>query len=224
MRRGIWFAVVAAAVCASPVAASESQRDQLTQASFLDRDKAAALRRIQTVIAAVEGQTSAEAVLMRATAIGYRAKLTGSRSDLSASKKLYEALVRNSSRNADAQLGLGAWHLGVLSKVGGLLGRVLGANRGAGNGALDRAVALGGDRAFYPGIAGLLRIKADPDDARGRQFVEQAAKAGTPTQLDRILNRHAGSVLALLRAGKGKAAQETAARLLPLGSIPGMAD
>ena len=224
MRRGLWVAAVAVAVCASPVAASDSPREQLTQASFLDRDKGNALRRVQAVIAAVEGQTSQEAVLLRATALGYRAKLSGSRSDLSASKKLYDALVQAAPRNAEAQLGLGAWQLGVLSKVGGLLGRVLGANRGAGNAALDRAVALGGDHALYPGVAGLLRIKADPADARGRKFLEQAAKAGTATQLDRILNRHANGVLALLRAGKAKAAQDMAARLLPLGSIPGMAD
>lgn len=224
MRRGIWAVAVAAAVYASPVAATESARDQLTQASFIDRDKGTALKRVQGVIGSVEGQTSVEAVLMRATAIAYRAKLTGSRSDLSASKKLYDALVQNSPRNAEVQLGLGAWHLGVLGKVGGLIGRVLGANRSAGNAALDRAVALGGDRAFFPAIAGLLRIKADPNDARGRQFIEQATKAATPTQLDRILDRNANTVLALLRAGKGKAAQEAAARLLPLGGIPGMAD
>ncbi len=224
MRRGFWAAAVAAAVCASPIAAAEGQRDLLTQASFLDRDKTTALRRVQSVVVAVEGETAVEAVLMRATALGYRAKLTGSRSDLSASKKLYEALVASAPRHADVQLGLGAWHLGVLSKAGSLLGRVLGANRNAGNQALDKAVALGGDRAFYSGIAGLLRVKADPDDKRGRQLVEQAAKAGTPTPLDRIVNRHAGTVLAQLRSGQGKAAQQTAGRLLPFGTIPGMAD
>lgn len=224
MRKGFWIAATAAIMSACPAAASEGERDLLTQASFVDRDKAAALRRVQAVVTAVEGDTALEAVLMRATALGYRAKLTGSRSDLGASRKLYEALVKVAPRHAEAQLGLGAWHLGVLSKAGTLLGKMLGANRGAGNAALDRAVALGGDRAFYAGIAGLLRVKADPDDPRGRQLVEQAARAGTPTALDRILNRHAGTVLALLRAGRDKAAQDGAARLLPFGTIPGMAD
>ena len=222
--RIVWQAALGAALCCvTPVAAgAQTLRDQLTQASFVDRDKGVALKRIQTVIADLNDNAGAEAAVLRATALGYRAKLTGSRSDLASSRKNYEAALAAQPRNAEAQLGLGAWHMSVLGKTGALLGRVFGANRGKGETALDNAVTLGGDRAFYPGIAALFRIRQDPADARGRQLAEQAVKAGTPTGLDRILQRSAGAVLAQLRAGNTAEARALAQRLLPLGGIAGI--
>ena len=78
-------AAVAAATLTVPGAAQSQNRDLLTQASFGDRDRATALRRVQAVVAATDDDTSYEGRLLRATAFGYRAKLTGSRSDLTAS-------------------------------------------------------------------------------------------------------------------------------------------
>lgn len=207
------------AVVAAPVAAQSAPRDVLTQVSFSDRNTADALRRVQAVLAATENDTSFDSRVVRATAIGYRAKLTGSRTDLGVARRLWDALVLVNPRDADGQLGLGAWHLATLDKTGGLLGRVLGANRTTGNVALDRAVALGGNRAFYAGLAALFRLKADPEDARGRQLIEQAAKAPVPTQLDRIVQRAAQAMLAPLRAGNTAQVKATAKRLLPLGLI-----
>ena len=219
-----WQAAALAVLCtAMPVqAAAEPLRDALTQASFGDRDKMTALKRVEAVIADLRDNAGAEAAVLRATALGYRAKLTGSRTDLSSARKQYEAALAVQPRNAEAQLGLGAWHMGVITKAGALLGRVFGANRGKGEEALDRAVALGGDRAFYSGLAGLFRIRQDPADARGRQLCEQAVKAGTPTGLDRILQRSANAVLVQLRAGHKDEARALAQRLLPMGGIPGI--
>lgn len=207
----------AAATLAVPAAAQTANRELLTQASFGERDKGTALRKVQTAVAATDRDTSYEGRLIRATALGYRAKLTGSRGDLTAAKALFDAVVRANPRDPDAQLGLGAWHLATLNKTGGLLGRVFGANRAAGNTALDKAVALGGNHAFYPGLAALFRLKADPGDARGRQLVEQAARAGAATPLDRIMQRAAVAVLAPLRAGNAAQVRTTAHRLLPFG-------
>lgn len=218
-----WRAAAAVALCSlTPVAASaESLREQLTQASFGDHDKATALKRVEAVIADLRDNVGAEAAILRATALGYRAKLTGSRSDLASARRNYEAAVAAQPRNAEAQLGLGAWHLSVIGKTGALLGRVFGANRGKGQAALDTAVALGGDRAFYPGLAALFRLRDDAEDARGRQLAEQAVKAAAPTGLDRIMQRSAGAVLAQLRAGHRAQARALAQRLLPMGALDG---
>lgn len=210
--------LVGMALCA-PAFAQTNPRDLLTQVSFSDRSTVDALRRVQAVIVATEDDASFDARVTRATAIGYRAKLTGSRSDLAASKKLWDALVAFNPRDPEGQLGLGAWHLATLERTGGLLGRVLGANRTAGNAALDRAVAAGGNRAFYAGLAALFRLRADPDDARARQLAEQAAKAPAPTALDRIVQRATQATLAPLRAGNHAQVRATARRLLPLGQL-----
>lgn len=221
MRTGWQAAIVAACfLTPAPTAAAETLRDQLTQASFGDRDRAVALKRVEAVIADLRDNVGAEAAILRATALGYRAKLTGSRSDLSSARKNYEAALATQPRNAEAQLGLGAWHMSVIGKAGAILGRVFGASRGKGEVALDNAVALGGDRAFFPGLAALFRIRDNPADARGRQLAEQAVKAGTPTGLDRIMQRSAGAVLVQLRAGRRNEARVLAQRLLPMGSIP----
>lgn len=217
--RIVILAIAAVATVASPALAQTENRDLLTQASFGDRDKATALKKIQTVVADTERDTSYEARLLRATALGYRAKLTGSRSDLTAAKALFDAVVKANPRDPEAQLGLGAWHLGTLSKTGALLGRMFGANRAAGNAALDNAVAMAGNHAFFPGLAGLFRLKADPDDARGRELMEQAARAGGGTALDRIMQRSAQVMLTALRSGNDANVRAVAHRLLPLGTF-----
>lgn len=209
--------LAAAVACAAPAVAQSGSRDLLTQASFIDRDEASALRKVQAVVSATQQDKSYDARVLLATALGYRAKLTGSRSDLTASRKLWDAVIAVNPRDPEAQLGLGAWHIGTLSKTGTLLGKVFGANRTAGNSALDKAVALGGNRAFFPGVAGLFRLKADPTDARGKQLIEQAANAGTATALDRIMKRSAAAMLGPLRAGNAAQIKAAAHRLLPMG-------
>ncbi|MES2754357.1 MAG: hypothetical protein V4659_06800, partial [Pseudomonadota bacterium] len=164
---GILAGVVGACVtCVSMPATAQTPRDLLTQASFGERDRAQAMRRIESALASTDAAIrrtpgDGEAMVIRATALGYRAKLTGSRADAAASRKQFEALIAANPRNAEAQLGLGAWHLATINKAGVLLARaVMGANRATGNRALDTGVALGGNRAFFPGLAALFRLKS----------------------------------------------------------------
>lgn len=159
---------------------------------------------------------------MQATALGYRAKLTGSRTEAIQARKQFEGLVQRNPRDAEAQLALGAWHVGAVYRLGRLVGRAaLGAQKPAGFAALDHAVALGGNRALFAGLAALLRLQMDPADPRGRVLAETAARAGTPTTLDRILQRAAERVLVPLRSGNVSATKAVAARLLPFGQLPG---
>lgn len=214
------WAAAAIALYAAP-ATAEPVRDQLAQVSFGDHDKTVALRRIEAALAALDGNAGVDAAVLRATALGYRAKLTGSRADVSAARRQYESALAAQPHNAEAQLGLGAWNLSVVFRAGTLLARVLGASRGRGEAAFERAVALGGDHALYPGLAALFRIRQNPADARGRQLAEQAARAGVTTPLDRVLQRSANAVLVPLRAGRPAEARALAQRLLPLGAITG---
>lgn len=227
MKRFAW-AVPLVAV-AAPCAA-ETPRQLLTRASFGESDKAAALALVDAALAATRAGLrahpgDAEARLTEAIAIGYRAKLTGSRGEAVAARRGYEALVARNPRDAEAQLALGAWHLGAVHRLGGLVARAaLGAKAGEGQAALERAVALGGDRALFAGLAALLLLQADPGSARGRALAEAAARGSTPTANDRHLQHGCATVLAALRAGtRGRALKAVIDRALPLGRIPGMA-
>lgn len=222
-----WFG--AALACASMVVAAaaqaESPRELLTQASFVDRDKGVATRRVGAAYSLASQRLGRnpgdrEAALMQATALGYRAKLTGSRADAIAARRAMEALVQRHPQDAERHLVLGAWHMGAVHRLGRIVARAaLGASKPVGLHSLDRAVTLGGDRAMFPGIAALLRIEMDADDPRGRELAEAAVRAAAPTALDRHVQRAAQAVLAPVRAGDGKAAKRLAARLLPFGHI-----
>jgi len=214
--------VTGAGLFAAPVQA-QSAREILTQASFSDSDEASALRRVTSAYNAAlaalrRAPDDHEALLMRATALGYRAKLTGNRSDAVSARRQFEALVAQNPRDAEATLALGAWHIGGVKKLGAIMGRAaIGAQRGVGLSALDRAVALGGDRALFPGLSALLRLEVDPRDPRGRTLAEAAARAGVSSPIDRIMQRAAVAVLAPLRAGDVQATRRLASQLLPFG-------
>jgi hypothetical protein len=218
-------ASIAVSAMAAP-AAAETPRELLTQASFLDRDRGVALTRVNRAGAVagamlVHAPDDQEAALMQAMANGYRAKLTGSRTEAIAARKQYETLVARFPRNAEVQAALGAWHVGVIVKLGRFVGRAAaGAQKGVGFAALDRAVTLGGNRAMFAGLAGLLRLELDPGDARARALVEAASKAPAPTTIDAFIRRAATAVLVPLRAGRANEAKVLADKLLPFGQIP----
>ena len=96
---------------------------------------------------------------------------------------------------------------------------MLGARRKSGYAAIDRAVALGGDRAMFSGIAMLLRLSLDPDDPTGPGLAQRAARGTTPFVLDQIMQRAAQEMLVQLKTGDSRAIQAAAKRLLPFGRV-----
>ncbi|MEN2784951.1 hypothetical protein ACFOKI_15035 [Sphingomonas qilianensis] len=222
-----WPATAAAVALAMMpcAAAAETPRDVLTTAVFADRDKAVALAKIDRVhqvtgaMLARSGDDQ-EAAIVQATAIGYRAQLTGNRSGAVEARRRFEALVARYPNNPEAHLALGAWHIGVIAAVGQFVGRAaVGAQKKVGLASIDRALALGGNRAMYIGLAALLRLEIDGADVRGKQLAEAATRANAPTALDRIMQRSANLLLTPLMNGNSKATQTLADRLLPLGQI-----
>lgn len=214
-----------AILCAAPVAAA-TPREMLTQAAFQAADKDVALNEVKQAVAAAEVQLAAnpgnyEAQMQRAAGIGYRAKLTRNVGDAKTSRRLFDALAAANPRDPEAQLLVAGWHLDAIADLGTLLaGAGLGARKALGVDALNRAVAMGHNRAFFPGIAAMMRIRLDPHDVNGaRALAESAAALDTPTPLDRIAKRDAEALLIPLRAGDGKAAAALARKLLPFGRL-----
>ena len=222
MIRALILTATAAAIGAAP--AHAGPRDLLTTAAFQTTDKTQAralvdqaLEQANAILATKPNDR--EGRLQSALAIGYRARLTKSPNDAKASRKLFEALVASNPRDAEFQLALGGWHLDAIA-AGFLAQTVLGAKKDAGLAGIDRAVALGGDRAFFKSMAALMRIRLDSDDvATARTLAEQAAAAPTPTQIDRIGKTDAQALLVPLRAGDGDAAAKLARTLLPFGRV-----
>lgn len=218
--------LAAAAMVIAPAAAfADSGREQLTQTAFAARDKAAALAQIASVEAAANATLArapgdSEAQMTRAMAVSYRAKLSKSRTDALAAKAQFEALAAKNPRDAEAQAAIGAWHLNAVEALGGFAARAaLGARKATGVVAIDRSVALGGGRALFPGLAALLRLSLDPKDAAAPALLDAAAKGSTPTTLDRLIQRRAVQVAAVVKGGDPRLIQALAKRLLPLGQF-----
>jgi len=210
---------------ASP-ASAESARDILIGSAFTVTDKAAALASIDRAIKAADAAIARDpadqdAKLQRALAISYRGKLKRNRSDVVASRKAFEAVAAADPRNAEAQLAVGCWHLGSVIELGGLVaGTMLGAKKATGFKALDRAVALGGNRPFIPAVAAMHRIQIDPSDvAATTRLAEAAVKGSATTQADRVMQKYAAALLVPLRKGNGAAAAKLAKLLLPFGRV-----
>lgn len=214
--------VLPALIAAAP-GASETPRDLLTYAAYQDRDQTAALARVDRAhavaqAAATRAPDDQDSAVVAAIATAYRAKLTGGRGEAVAARHQIEAVCQRFPRNAEAQLALGAWHMGVVAKVGGFLARAgAGARKDTGLAALDRAVALSGGRVAIVAMAGMLRIFSDPKDSRGRALVEAADHGAAPAALDRISQRAAANIAAALRRGDNQGAKAIADRWLPFG-------
>ena len=205
---------------------AESARDILMNAAYSARDKASALAGINQALASAQAAMKRDprdqnARLQRGLAISYRGKLTRTRADVLAARRDFEAVVAADPRNPEAQMALAGWHLGSVIELGPMMARtVLGARKAAGEQALTRSLALGGDRASIPALASLQHIQLDPSDLAGtRRLAESAMKANANTPFDRLMQKQAAALLVVLRGGNGKAAAAAAESLMPFGRV-----
>ncbi len=215
MRHLSCFAALSLLLSTSAVA--ETPRDLLTSVAFGNSDKAGALAVIERAQAAVAKlDNRREAQLMSAMATGYRAKLNNSRGEAVNARKAFEAVAAANPNDAEALAALGSWHVSAVTALGSFAARLaLGAQRERGLAALDRSIALGGNRALFTGNAALLRVKLDGPTPEARKLAVLAAAAPAPTAIDRQMK---AASLKLLAAWDGTAAVRTlASRLLPLG-------
>ena len=218
-------AAVSAVLASSSSASAETPRELLALASFEDADRSAALAHVNAAngLAAqvlTRSPSDYDASLVQAMAVGYRAKLLGSRSEAMEARRRFEALVLRKPGDAEAQLALAAWHMGALHRLGRIVGgAVLGARRSSAMAAMDRAVRLAPGRPFIAGLAGLLRLQSDPLDGRGTQLIEIAAQGRAATPLDASLRRASRAMLPVIRAGDVERIRRAASAQLPLGKL-----
>ncbi|WP_375397754.1 hypothetical protein [uncultured Sphingomonas sp.] len=215
------FAIV---VVATPLGAT-TPRENLVQVAFYPQDRTQAL----VAIGQIEADTRAtlqrapgdrEARMVNAMATSYRAKLANNRADAIAARSMFEALVASNPRDPEAQVALGGWHVSSVVALGGLIARgALGARKSTGLEALDAAVRLGGGRAAFSAIAGLLRLQLDGGDPRAAQLIEAGACGATPTMLDRLMQRNAQRMAAILKRGDKAQIRRAASQLMPLGQL-----
>ncbi|UAK24728.1 hypothetical protein [Sphingomonas nostoxanthinifaciens] len=224
--RGALAGIAAAGMLVVAVPAAASPRETLTVAAFQTTDKNVALAEVNQAITAANVLLAADAhsrdaQIQYAAGIGYRAKLTRNAKDAKAARHLFETLAASNPNDPEAQILLAGWHLDAIADLGPFLaGVAIGAKAATGTAALDRAVALGRGRAFFPGIAALMRIRLDNGNVAGAtQAAQLALQGATPTPLDRIARRAAEQLLVPLRAGDGHAAAELAKTLLPFGRL-----
>jgi hypothetical protein len=214
---------VAMLVAAVPASAA-TPRELLTQASLSTADKAQALALVRQGLAQAEAELKAdprdrEAAMQRGVAIGYLARLTRSPGEAKEARHIFETLAAANPRDPEAQLAIATWHLDT-TEAGFLASTLLKAKKEVGLAALDKAVALSGGRAFFPGFAALLRIRLNPKDlATARALAERAVASSGTSALDRIAKRNAEALLIPLRNGDGRTAGLLARKLLPFGRL-----
>jgi hypothetical protein len=218
-------AVAAIVVCVAP-AQAVTPRDELIRAAFATHDKGQALALVnqaitdsQTILTQAPGDR--EAKLQQALGIGYRGQLKRSPTDAKTAHGLLESLATSDPRDPEAQIAMAGWHLTAVGDLGNFLARtILGASRDSGFAALDKAVSLGGNRAFFPGYAALIRIKLDSSDtATPLRLAQRAAGAPAPGPIDRVMQHAAQRIIPMLQAGDGAAASKLAKQLLPFGTL-----
>lgn len=199
-------------------------RELLTQASLATTDKNAALALVRQGLAQAEALLKAdpkdrEAWMQRGVALGYQARLTRSPGEAKEARQLFESFASAHPRDPEGQLAIATWHLDTV-EAGFLAATLLKAKKDVGLAALDRAVALGGNRAFFTGFAAMLRIRLNPKDVvAARALAERASAGAAPTALDRIAKRNAEALLIPLRSGDGRTAALLARKLLPFGRL-----
>lgn len=224
------FPLIAACVALSITASAQTSRAQspreiLMSAAFNTPAKPAALAKVGAAIQAssailAQSPGDREAKLQHGIAVGYRGQLKRGLPDVQAARRTFDALAVSYPRDAEIQMALAGWHLGAIIEIGPLMARTLGARRASGLQALDRSVALGGGRAFFPAYASMLRIRLNPKDIAGAQkLAEAAVKASAPTPVDRLTQKQAASLLTSLRAGNGKASAALAKKMMPFGKF-----
>lgn len=195
--------------------AAETPRDVLTTVAFGTFDHAASLAAAERVLS--RPGSGHEAKLMEAMALGYRAKLHNSRSDALVARRAFEGVVAAKPNDPEALAALGSWHISAVTAVGGLTARLaLGARRDVGLAAIERSIALGGNRALFLGNAALLRAKLDGPSAEVRRLATLAAAAPAPTRIDQQMKASAAQLLAVLTRNPA-GLKSVASRLLPLG-------
>ncbi len=162
-----------------------------------------------------------EALLQKATAIGYRAKLTKSGGQAKEARRLFEAAVAREPNNALAWASIAGWHAASVATLGKFIAStVLGAKLDTAMKDFDIALAKDPrnplNRVFYA----FTLLDLDTGNApRAAALLREADRLPPRDGIEALTKRGVAEVLPLLDHGDVKGARATARRLLPFGTF-----
>jgi tetratricopeptide (TPR) repeat protein len=162
-----------------------------------------------------------EALLQRAIATGYRAKLKNAPGLAREARRGFEQAIARNPQDALAHAALGGWHGEAVATLGRLLaGTALGASRDGFERSFERAMALNPEGPAIPTFFAFTALALDAGNARRAEaLLERADRARAADGFERLVQANARAVLALLQKGDVAAARREAARRSPLGQL-----
>lgn len=162
-----------------------------------------------------------DAQLQKATAVGYRAKLSKSPGLGKETRSRMEAVLARDPSNGLAWASLGGWHAGAVATIGKFLaGTVLGANTKVAITDFETALVKDPKNPVHPSFYGLTLLDLGADNApRALQVLQMAARDPARDAYEALLKKAVAQVIPLLTSGDIKGAQTLARRLLPFGKL-----
>ena len=189
-----------------------------------DRKKArellmAAERDFDAALALAPGNP--EALLQKAIAIGYRAKLENNIGLAKQARRNFEALLAKRPNDALVLGALGGWHGEAIATLGKFIaGTALGASAKDGQRYYDKAVASPGAdpvvSVFY--ATTLLNLSAD-NAPKAKALLQRAVRAPATDGFERLMQQNGRAMLAPLEKGDVAAAEAAARRTGAFGTL-----
>lgn len=202
-------------------------RATLVRAAYQAADRAEALALIDQAERDADAAlriapTDYDALLQKAAATGYRARLATSRTLGQRTHALLAELTRRSPDRIGGWVALGVWHGEAVDKLGTLGARmVLGGSRAGMERALAEAARRDPASPVPPADLALLKLRLDGDGAGAQPLLDRAAKLAPRDGYEALIRRHANEVAALLTRGDARAARARAEALAPFGGLTG---
>jgi tetratricopeptide (TPR) repeat protein len=162
-----------------------------------------------------------EALLQKAIAIGYRAKLENNIGLAKQTRKNFEALLAKRPNDPLVLGALGGWHGEAIATLGKFIaGTALGANAKDGARFYDKAVATPGADPVVSVFYAITLLKLSPDNApRAKALLQRAVKAPAEDGFERLMVQNGRAILAPLEKGDVAAAEAAAHRVGAFGTL-----
>lgn len=211
---------------ATPASLILAGRSELTMACFETSDASHALSLVDAAdhdfdAALAKAPGNNEALLQKATAIGYRAKLTKSGGQAKEARRRFEAAVAREPNNALAWASIAGWHAASVATLGRFIaGTVLGAKLDIAMKDFDTALAKDPRNPLNRVFFAFTLLDLDTVNApRAAALLREADRLPPRDAIEALTKRGVTEVLPLLDRGDAKGAREVARRLLPFGKL-----
>lgn len=201
-----------------------ASRAQLVAAAFEATSKEQALQMLDQAgrsanAALARNPGDAEALVQRAVATGYTAKLTRNPKLAKQSRAEMQHAVAVAPNLPDAWAAIGGWHGDAIADVGSMLaGMLLGAKKAEATRGFETAMAKDAASPVYPAYYALMLLRTDKgDSARAATLLERAAALRPRDGFEALMRNRAAQLLVPLKAGDAKAARKLVEKLQPFG-------